>query len=355
MSPTRTIHSIQFLRAIAAFLVVMFHAQQAFVAHTDPAPYQTESYLFGFGAVGVHIFFVISGFIMVVTSQATTPYDPISFYRRRFMRIYPIYWVCAAGYVAIYWLIGQPYSLSIGETLRAMVLWPGDAPRIIAPAWTLAFEMYFYICFGVAMMASLTRGLALLGAAFLLAIAWGALAHPTSQLAGLATNTLLLEFLGGAAIGWLFLKSRLPLRAGPVLSFLGISLFAGGTVFGYERLPSAICWGLPSVIVVLGLVSWEQLRGANSLVRWLGKLGDSSYVLYLIHVAIIAAIETVVLATFGTHSLEPAFAAVVIALVCGLLAVAIHNRVEQPLLALMKSRTPPKAVSSPEAAGRTSS
>src|SRR5687767_843929 len=64
-----TVHSIQLLRAIAAMLVVLFHGQQAFSKHIAQATSPIESYLFGFGAVGVHIFFVISGFIMVFTSR----------------------------------------------------------------------------------------------------------------------------------------------------------------------------------------------------------------------------------------------------------------------------------------------
>jgi exopolysaccharide production protein ExoZ len=63
-----TIHSIQLLGSVAAMLVVLFHTPAVFAAQARPALFAMEGYLFGFGAVGVHIFFVISGFIMVWTS-----------------------------------------------------------------------------------------------------------------------------------------------------------------------------------------------------------------------------------------------------------------------------------------------
>lgn len=178
MRQDATFHSIQLLRAVAATLVVLFHAQQAFAREVSAPLFGQESYLFAFGAVGVHIFFVISGFIMVLTSrQPGRPYSASQFFRRRLLRIYPIYWLCALAYVAAHAAIGRPYDVSPDDLVGALLLWPEDAARLIGPAWTLSFEMYFYICFGLAMTLSLTRGLIVLGAAFVGAIALAEAVH----------------------------------------------------------------------------------------------------------------------------------------------------------------------------------
>ncbi len=331
-----TIHSIQLLRSVAATLVVLFHAQQAFAARVSSALFHQEGYLFGFGAVGVHIFFVISGFIMVLTSfQPGRPYDAMKFFKRRLLRIYPIYWLCALVYIGVHALIGIPYRLSGGEILGALVLWPGDAAQVIGPAWTLSFEMFFYLCFGLAMMLSLTRGLIVLTTGFVAAIAFGTLVADKGPVLHLMTNTLLLEFLAGAAIGWLAQAGRLPLRLGPALTAVGVMLFAAGIALGYERLPSAIVWGVPSAVLVLGLVTWETRRGAGKAVRRIARLGDSSYVLYLIHILIVTLAVEASNALPGVTVLAPPVAAGIVALVCIALSEAVHIGIERPLLALL--------------------
>jgi exopolysaccharide production protein ExoZ len=70
--------SIQYLRGLAALMVVAFH--------TAPGPFAL------IGAAGVGIFFVISGFIMwaLTSSRQTTA---SVFLQRRIIRIVPLYWL----------------------------------------------------------------------------------------------------------------------------------------------------------------------------------------------------------------------------------------------------------------------
>jgi exopolysaccharide production protein ExoZ len=334
-----TVFSIQLLRCIAATLVVLFHTQQAFSAHVTAAVLPKEGYLFGFGAVGVHIFFVISGFIMVLTSvRPDKPYEAGKFFKRRLLRIYPIYWLCILAYIGVNGLIDKPYHLSAGEMVGALLLWPSSASLFIGPAWTLSYEMFFYICFGLAMMLSLTRGLIVLVLVFGALIAVGHFATLDSYDLVVVTNVLLAEFLAGAAIGWLAHMGRLPLRWGPALTALGIGLFIAGLVADYTRWPSPATWGVPSAILVLGLVTWEHARGAAPLVKRMSRLGDSSYVLYLIHILVITVAEYVCLSLPYAFIPSPPVAALLVALVSILLAEAIHRGIERPMLALLNPK-----------------
>jgi exopolysaccharide production protein ExoZ len=336
---TGTIFSIQLLRCVAATLVVLFHAQQAYSKEVTAAVLPQEGYLFGFGAVGVHIFFVISGFIMVLTSvRPDKPYEARKFFRRRLLRIYPIYWLCVLAYVAVHALIGTPYDLTLGEAVKALLLWPSSASLFIGPAWTLTYEMFFYICFGFAMMLSLTRGLIALFLAFGALIAVGQIVTFDSYDLVVITNLLLAEFLAGAAIGWLAHMHLLPLRWGPALTALGIGLFAAGMVADYTRWPSVVVWGVPSTILVLGVVCWETARGASPLVKRLSLLGDSSYVLYLIHILVIAVVLYISRDVPPSLIPSPPMAALLIALACIVIAEAIHRGIERPMLALLNPR-----------------
>lgn len=328
-----TVHSIQLLRAVAALLVVLFHGQQAFATRISQPAFPIETYLFGFGAVGVHVFFVISGFIMVFTSRFTGGFDAVKFFRRRLLRIYPIYWLCLALYLAAHALLAMPYDLSLTTVIGALMLLPGDAAAIIGPAWTLSFEMFFYLCFGLAMTAGLTRGLLLLAGVFAVAITLGMLLPPGGSAWELVTDPLLLEFAAGGAIGWLLVTGRLPRRGGVSTVVLSLMLFAAGIAWGYERLPSVVMWGVPSALLVGGVVAWEAAKGPTSWVRRVGVLGDSSYALYLIHILIITLFVQAAMNLPWLAQLEPAGAAFLIALMALLIAELLHRKVERPALA----------------------
>lgn len=351
MRQVGTVHSIQLLRFIAASLVVLFHSHQAFTVASGPSAPVTENYLFGFGAVGVHIFFVISGFIMVLTSvRPGKPYDAAKFFKRRFLRIYPIYWICVVIYIGVHGLIDKPYYLSTEQTISALLLRPDGAAQFIGPAWTLSYEMFFYICFGLAMMLSLTRGLIALFLFFGALMAIGHFVEPTHYDLKVITNPLLAEFLAGAAIGWLAQKRLLPLKWGPALTAFGIALFAGGIVADYTRWPTQITWGIPSAVLILGLVSWESDRGAAPVVQRFSVLGDSSYVLYLIHIAVITLAGYLVQNLATPYAPPALMAAVILLLVSLALAEAIHRGIERPMLHLLnpaRSLVPPRAQEAP--------
>jgi exopolysaccharide production protein ExoZ len=286
------VQSIQFLRFVAATLVVIFHLVLGLEKYYSGSISPDFLYLAGFGAAGVHIFFVISGFVMVYTSFAT-PADaflPSKFFIRRFIRIYPIYWVYATLYLAFHNTFKLGYSLSAEQIIGAYLLFPGDSANIVGPGWTLSFEVYFYLCFGIAMTLGLPRGLPLLTAFFLVLVA---IRYPLGidikhQYLHVFTNSLLIEFLCGAWIAHFVVSKRrlsTPIAYGMILT--GLAIFSAGCVIGFTRLPSVITWGIPSTLLVAGFVFSERNGDAFNFVRRYSWLGDSSYSLYLLHVLLI--------------------------------------------------------------------
>ena len=82
----------------------MFHSHHAMVARIAGRVPGAVDHAFYVGASGVHVFFVISGFVMVYTTFRSG-LTAGAFLSRRLIRIYPIYWLVAACYlVAHYWL-----------------------------------------------------------------------------------------------------------------------------------------------------------------------------------------------------------------------------------------------------------
>lgn len=347
------LYSVQLLRAIAAVVVVLYHLQLAVVENLHPPSTPLETYLFSFGAVGVHMFFVISGLVMVITTYGK-PFSTYRFLRRRVLRIYPIYWICAAIYVAASTLIGHDYNLSLSQLVGALLLLPPDAHRIIGPAWTLAYEMYFYIAFALAMTMSVVwRSLSQFGAmialgmAFLCAIALGLLLSPTDPTFELVTNSLLLEFLGGIAIGLMLAKGWLPLRLGGAIVAASIALYGVSLIVGKNAAPTVLTLGAPSFLLVVGVVCVEKKHGASALLRRISTYGDSSYALYLIHMILIALLVELFAALTLGEWLQPAIVAICLAPLFVIVGELLHRRVERPLLRQInpgRSLLPPREV-----------
>lgn len=325
-----TLSSIQSLRAVAAIIVVAFHSHISFASSYSNLWLANESYIFGFGKVGVHIFFVISGYIMYLTSFGLNKrFDPKIFLLKRFMRIYPIYWVFVAMYVATAYLLLSPPKLSLPKYFGMILLLPGPGSSVIGPAWTLSFEVYFYAIFAAAMVLGKARGIAVLTAFFLLSVVLGHLLRPQSAALSLLTNSLLLEFILGVwiahyttsvsfskAVGW----------SAVVVAGVGYLI---GLALGYDRLPSFVIWGVPSALLVGGAVVLEQrnsriLTAVSQKISW---LGNSSYSLYLCHVLIISLILHTNLLHIGLIPLV-----VLNTIACVIFALIFYNLVESPLV-----------------------
>src|SRR4051794_32047215 len=84
MSMSMTYGSVQYGRAVAALAVVLYHGITVM---------NTESHflLFEYGKHGVDLFFVISGFVMVVTTSSGG--SAKEFFLKRLVRIVPLYWL----------------------------------------------------------------------------------------------------------------------------------------------------------------------------------------------------------------------------------------------------------------------
>ena len=255
------IESIQFLRFFAAALVVFFHSTQAVIQYFGGGISQSIAYAADFGSSGVHIFFTISGFVMVYTSftRRGAAFSSSKFLLRRFIRIYPIYWFYCIFYILYHHYAGSDYAISAKDIFGSLLLLPGYSASIIGPGWTLSYEVYFYICFGIIMALSLSRGLIVLTMFFLASVATGIVFHFKSPVLQVLTDSLLIEFLLGAGIAYLFLFGmKLPVGMAYAMQASAIAGFFGGYLIGYSHFPSVITWGIPSSVLLAGLVFNER-------------------------------------------------------------------------------------------------
>jgi exopolysaccharide production protein ExoZ len=325
--------SIQFLRFVAAAMVVLYHASVMLAGSPPRYPLRAFVSWFSSGGAGVHIFFCISGFVMVFTSycKGARDFSIKTFLAKRIVRIYPIYWVCCALYLLYAATLAAVPDLSPKQIAGAFLLLPRDSALIIGPGWTLSFELYFYLTFALAMLAGLRVGLTALTAFFVVCVAFGKIVQPR-WIDGWYLDPMLLEFAAGAWVGYAVLHLRAGWATlGSLALPIGVAWFVALFILRPSDLPVAVQWGPPSLLVLAGFVCWEATGGMWPVFARLSFLGASSYLLYLLHLLLLEVATTVLPLTPQDPGTAVALAAGLVVL-CVAVAHVGYLLVEKPML-----------------------
>jgi exopolysaccharide production protein ExoZ len=218
---------------------------------------------------------------------------------------------------------------------------PAYSASIIGQGWSLSYELYFYLCFALVLIRRSLIGLAALTGIFLLAVALRPLLATKEEFIALATSPLLIEFLAGVWIAYLLVTGWQVSRfTSHVLIVLSIALFAAGIAFGYTRLPSVITWGVPSALLVGGLVFAEHNEGLHRWLKMCSLLGDSSYSQYLLHGLIIEPLVVYALPNIKVPGGWIASIAICLVMpaICVALSVFSYEKVERKLAKFLQSK-----------------
>jgi len=299
--PASVLVSIQYLRALAAAMVLLHHVAWKGAQHGE-----NPLWWFTFGAAGVDLFFIISGYIMCAATDSRL-IDFISFMKARFFRIVPLYWLLSLAALFVFLLMPNKVNSSGGSTdiLNSFLLWPTTGKYLIQNGWTLSYEFLFYGLFALGLRVGRFRCVIAVAAIVALVLA-GQWLESQGVWGSFLTNAILLEFVMGIAAFHLFKRG---FRADAALSVALIAAAIGGFVFTGELEagePRVIGYGLPSLALFIAVRSLEgrTIRFDRSLVgKVAGAMGDSSYSMYLIHpfflVAATAVLSKVGLASHG--------------------------------------------------------
>jgi exopolysaccharide production protein ExoZ len=324
---------IQYLRGIAAMLVVVFHAMSkawGFEHITSDVTHIPS---------GVDLFFVISGFIMWVTT-AGQPVSPRVFMTRRIIRVVPLYWLTTLLLLTCTLIPGMLGTLRVSTVAVVQSLLfipydsitsPGHIWPVLEPGWTLNYEIFFYTLFALSLMLPhRTRFVTLVGVMCVLTLIGTAFGPFVNPIAATYTNAVLLEFAAGAGVGYFWAREHLR----PRLSLSLILILVG---FWMLALRSSYSHLIGASIIVIGSLSPVICRVKS---RLLLELGNASYSIYLTHMFVLDAMGVIWRHAFSRVGHAPALLFIAVGLLaCPIAGCLCYALVEHPITVQLQRLT----------------
>ncbi|CAE6845322.1 acyltransferase family protein [Paraburkholderia domus] len=328
-------NGIQALRAIACFLVILYHVTY-YACITRSVDFR-NIIVVDTGRIGVFIFFVISGFVIgQCFGQGKR------FLLNRFLRVYPPYWIA----LGISFMLLRPFGHDWHIDLDTVTLLPSleNNNSIHIPYWTLCYEIAFYCVAYMMILARFTRRRAALACLVWIAMiaAFEAVREPLHlEPASIVALTL-------SPGPWILLS--------PVSVFFALGLFVSlaGTEM-LDRIPTPYIALFSVIMTALGSMATSPFSVAGLIASAIGYcgfllavqrirlpraftlLGNFSYGTYLIHISIVWALVNL----FSPYSKEIRLSVIWIVMmtasICGGLIFGwfefeLHNRLMKPLL-----------------------
>ncbi len=287
--------NIQMLRAVAALMVVAFHAASVWGPEAYIVTADKPLWPFLFGHSGVELFFVLSGFIIAHAAERSgTGLKALASYaRRRAWRIYPMVFVAAGFGLALLLSASQPVSADLAVSSFTLLPLGPQYPIVL---WSLSHELLFYAVFATYFVAPrltvpLVIMLGLISAACYLIWPEAAAANPLRTLASPYNLLFGMGLLvhGASATG---LPSP---RHGGRWLLAGLAVFGATASYDATVLQSLAeseaktaamhlltpFYGLGAALLLTGAVALPPATGRAA--RWLVTLGDASFSIYLFH------------------------------------------------------------------------
>jgi peptidoglycan/LPS O-acetylase OafA/YrhL len=357
---SKQIVGLDLVRFAAAYLVVMFHLTYWIWAggpdSTTPnaAKFSVrfdDLAMFRFGYVGVHIFFVLSGFVIAYSAHKATAW---TFLRGRVVRLCPAVWIIAPITLAVLFAIqfATPYDL-IDRFLRSITLFP-FGPWVDGVYWTLPVEVMFYSV----VLALLAIGrfrwigsvMAMIGgisSCFWIAKRFGLDLTPNlptgaAQIGNFNLRERIMQlsliyygcFFALGVYLWLSFCERITAVR---MTWMGV--FVIGCYLSIGSRPGFFLWSLAVLAIAISIQCNAQLGAnpkINSVVRLLGL---TTYPLYLLHDVVGAALigRLVQLGVNPYSALVVSIAAVVVASI--VIAAFVEPAIQKRMLAALTFKT----------------
>ena len=327
------IKNLQFLRAIASLLVVIFHNQ--FI------PYK-------FGLFGVDLFFVISGFIVTNVIFKNSK----KFFLKRLIRILPTYYIFTLIVIILYHFnfLEANLIVNFSSIIKSMLFIPysfSNSGPILSNGWTLNYEMFFYLITSFSILLfkkPIQIVIFCICILILFCIAPYCIFNNSNYInyyLNYYSNPIIIEFLLGIIVFLIIQKSKLIIKNNiiSIISKLTIFILFGLMIimeiyqFQQYRL---FFYGIPSSILVLCYILTENKFKQTKIYLFFVKLGDASYIMYLLHPLILKFIYLYIFIHYNIF-FDTIFL-IGSLLIISILSILLHNKIEKKIINYLNLR-----------------
>ncbi|ELY3737942.1 acyltransferase [Cronobacter sakazakii] len=323
------LHTLQIVRGVAAMMVVTNHLWGTVFGG-----------IFKYnGGLGVDIFFVLSGFLMVFTQKETR--GPIEFLSGRIFRIYPMYILVSLPLIIMMVEVNNPFKI-----LSNLFLIPtfGQLQHRLAndPAWTLVYEMIFYVMFSASLLISRNKVKSCLMVCTMLLFSvylFSFYLAPQPRfgwinLGYILGDSLLIDFGMGCLLAILYEKINYNKRlAFPLFVALTLGVIYASLI--YITGPRIIKFGLPALVIIT--LAIYSSHGHGVIYKILHVIGDASYSIYLSHLYFAWAMHNSV-NTKDIASIDAEVATLLFTGMCIAFGIFINITVERPIMRYVADR-----------------
>ncbi|MEV8639387.1 acyltransferase [Streptosporangium sp. NPDC051023] len=337
---------LDLLRFFAAVAVVSFHYLIAFASVWGERPaklFPATATAAGLGILGVELFFMISGFVILMSVWGRSLG---AFALSRLVRLFPAYWISVGAVAAVYGLGAataldpklsvRDYLVNLTMLQRAFGVY--DANGVY---WSLWAELRFYLLISILVLVGVTftRCLVFMGVWLLAAGFFAGSENEWVQL--IVMPKYAAYFVAGMAF---FLMTRY----GPRLVLWCFAGVSGGLAVnaalarvagrieavGYDAMPVP-GWAVVTAIVIFYVLMAMVALGWLGWLRWRGLmvLGALTYPLYLFHSTVAAVLVPVL-----RDTLAPWLTALVTLLATMVLSYLVYRLAERPVQEFVKAR-----------------
>lgn len=288
--PTGELLSIEALRGLAALCIVYYHAMlyaETYFPRYGLQPVVTNKAQWHewLGATPVDLFFLISGFVLYRLTTTRTV-SPGRFCYLRTSRIFGLYWLLSLIFLFTFGLTGD-HHYSREYLLKSLLLIPalndqGAPTPLIFVAWTLTYEILFYLTLTLALALKNTIPVFLTASVVISALYAAAQASPehwfTLRWIG---KDVILDFIPGMLLAMVLTKHRLHRKTGLALIAAGALLWIQQAVHLNHRLVDG---ALPAALILMGSLPFESALRKSPAGKLARLIGNSTYSIYLIQV-----------------------------------------------------------------------